>query len=134
MKRNIRNSVLCLILTLSSVVCANTIKYKNANNSILMLKVGSTNKLTGKFTTAVPIAKCKDVIGIPTTLSGILDGSNISFSVKYPSCESVVSFDGHIDEDFNNITVDATQKFLFPNADIKETVTHEVFTKVEPRV
>ncbi len=134
MEKNIRSRLLLLILVLGSGVCANPIEYKDSRNSIMILNFVSTNKVIGKFASAVPIAKCKDVIGIPVPLNGIIDGNNISFNVKYFSCEAVIDFDGHINEKSNTIEFVVTQKFLFPNADTKGTTTHDVFIKVEKSV
>ncbi|MFT4058280.1 MAG: avidin/streptavidin family protein [Legionella sp.] len=83
---------------------ATTLHYKNLRNSTLELNFSNGDNVTGLFTTAVATKECEDVVGVARPVTGYVLGNAITFSVEYPTCGSVVSFSGHLNEDKSKIT------------------------------
>ena len=101
MKLNMKTYAMLMgFLIASHNVSANptTLTFKNEYGSNLELHVENQKALTGTFTTAVASKECQEVIGQKRPIIGYIDGTAITFSVNYPSCGSILTFTGHINQ------------------------------------
>lgn len=127
-------SVSLCMATSQAFAGQDTITYKNSRGSILELEFNQKEKLKGTFTTAVASKDCQDVIGVKRPLIGYIDNSAITFSINYPTCGSVVSLTGHINENrekISTIAIIARQTSTYPEAIGSQFITHDTFVKVD---
>lgn len=106
-----------------------TVNYKNSRNSTLELNFNGEDGLTGSFTTAVASKECQDVIGVARPVIGYILGNAITFSVDYPTCGSVVTFSGHLNEDKSKIETIAMVTHQTTGAFGSQFISNDVFTQ-----
>ncbi len=115
-------------------VCANpnTLNFKNQYGSHLELTVGKQNALTGTFITAVASKECQDAIGQKRPIIGYIDGTAITLSVNYPSCGSILTLTGHINQKRDTIeatSILAHQMTSFTQGPGSQFIGHNTFVK-----
>lgn len=138
MRLNICIIILSLLFTQTIFAKNDQLKekntFKNTRGSILELHVDANNLVIGTFTTAVASKECQQTIGIKRPITGYVAGSAITISVSYPSCSSVLTFIGNIDEDKG--TIDATSIIarqspqVFAHGSSTQFITHDTFGRV----
>lgn len=108
------------------------ISYANTRGSVLTLDFAENN-LSGTFTTAVASKDCQEAIGMERPIVGFITGNALTFSVTYPSCGSVVTFIGNIEN--NKKTIDTTAIVAHQSTDTLKDgpgarmLSHDVFTR-----
>lgn len=91
------------LISMPNYAQQDALNFKNSRGSILELKTLSDNKVEGYFTTAVASKTCPQAIGKKRPITGYAVGNTITFSVVYPMCGSVLSFNGNFTKKGNVI-------------------------------